>query len=237
MPHVDCLYNNVQAVNTNSVQINSSVEKCIKEITKIRNNVTDIIDSDSNMFNLNTKKRRLESDENIHISRKSSVLEVCDIIIVKSKERLDFTKHLTAANLFKAEKYLEYSKTFPFQYFQCTIECYPFFDLERLKTELEVLYFRDDFRIVNGLLPTFKYITSNDMNETFRETFILLKILITTPMTSSGAERCFSTFKGIKTCLRNTIGEERLNALTMLNIENEMIFNDNNFNKKSNRYV
>jgi len=89
-------------------------------------------------------------------SRKSSVLEVCDVIIVKVKNRLEFTKHLTAANLFKAEKYLEYSKTFPLQYFQCTIERYPFFDTERLKTELEFLYFRNDFQILTGVIPTLK---------------------------------------------------------------------------------
>lgn len=118
MPHVDCLYNNVQAVNTDPVQINSSVEKFKNEISKIRNNVTDIIENASNMPNINIKKSHLESHETMNISRKNAVLEVCDTIIVKAKDRLEFTKHLTAANLFKAEKYLEYSKTFPFQYFQ-----------------------------------------------------------------------------------------------------------------------
>jgi hypothetical protein len=98
------------------------------------------------MPNINIKKSRLESHETMNISRKNAVLEVCDTIIVKAKDRLEFTKHLTAANLFKAEKYLEYSITFPLQYYQCTIECYTFFDTERLKTELEVMYFRDDFR-------------------------------------------------------------------------------------------
>jgi hypothetical protein len=53
MPHVDCLYNNVQTVNTDPVQINSSVEKFKNEISKIRNNVTDIIESVSNMPNIN----------------------------------------------------------------------------------------------------------------------------------------------------------------------------------------
>lgn len=141
MPHVVFLNNNAQAVNTDPVQINSSVEKFKNEISKIRNNVTDIIESASNMPNINIKKSRLESHETMNISRKNTVLEVCDTIIVKAKDFLEFTKHLTAANLFKAEKYLEYSETFPFQYFQCTTECYPFFDIERWKTELEVMYF------------------------------------------------------------------------------------------------
>jgi hypothetical protein len=70
------------------------------------------------------------------------------------------------------------------------------------------------------------------MNETFREILTLLKILITIPITSSEAERCFSMLKHIKTCLRSTMGEVRLNALTMMNIENEIISNDAYFNKK-----
>jgi len=51
-------------------------------------------------------------------------------------------------------------------------------------------------------------------------------------MTSCEAERCFSTLKRIKTRLRSTMGEDRLNALTMINIENEMISYDVDFYKK-----
>jgi len=70
------------------------------------------------------------------------------------------------------------------------------------------------------------------MNETFREILVLLRILITIPMTSCKMERCLSTLKRIKTCLRSTMGEERLNALTMINIANKMISDDIDFNKK-----
>jgi hypothetical protein len=48
-------------------------------------------------------------------------------------------------------------------------------------------------------------------------------------MTSSKTERCFLTLKHIKTCLRSTMGEETLNTLTMINVENEMISNYANF--------
>jgi hypothetical protein len=90
-----------------------------------------------------------------------------------------------------------------------------------LKIELEVMYFRDNFWTLNGVIPTLKYIILNDMNKTFREFLTLLKILIIILMTSSEAERCFSMLKRIKTCLRSTstMGEERLNALIMMNIE------------------
>jgi len=51
-------------------------------------------------------------------------------------------------------------------------------------------------------------------------------------MTSSEAESGFSTLKRIKTCLRSTMGEDRLNALSILSIESEMIAEDIEFNKK-----
>ena len=58
----------------------------------------------------------------------------------------------------------------------------------------------------------------------------LLKILITTPMSSCEAERCFSTLKKVKTFLRNTMSEDRLNALAMLSKEKRLIRESINFN-------
>jgi hypothetical protein len=51
-------------------------------------------------------------------------------------------------------------------------------------------------------------------------------------MTSSEAERSFSTLRRIKTCLRSTICEDRPNALTMLSVESRIINEDIDFNKK-----
>lgn len=48
-------------------------------------------------------------------------------------------------------------------------------------------------------------------------------------MTSAEAERSFSTLKRIKTFLRNTMTEERLNALA---IEKSMVNKISNFNEQ-----
>ena len=58
----------------------------------------------------------------------------------------------------------------------------------------------------------------------------LLKILITTPMSSCEAERCFSSLKRVKKFLRNTMSEDRLNALAMLSKEKRLIRESINFN-------
>ena len=73
---------------------------------------------------------------------------------------------------------------------------------------------------------------SYNLQETFSETVSLLNILITTPMTTAEAERCFSTLKRIKTFLRNSMGQERLNALAILSMERELVLNMRDFNEK-----
>jgi len=70
------------------------------------------------------------------------------------------------------------------------------------------------------------------MDDTFKEVFKLTKLLVVIPMTSSEAERNFSALKKIKTCLRKTMCEERLNALNKLSIESCLINEDNSFNQK-----
>ena len=50
-------------------------------------------------------------------------------------------------------------------------------------------------------------------------------------MTSCEAERCFSTLKRVKTFLRNTNSEDRLNALAMLSIEKNLVIDSIDFNQ------
>jgi len=50
----------------------------------------------------------------------------------------------------------------------------------------------------------------------------LLLILITLPVTTATPERTFSSLRRLKTYLRNTVGESRLNGLAMLNIHRDI---------------
>lgn len=51
--------------------------------------------------------------------------------------------------------------------------------------------------------------------EVFPCIYKLLKILITVPLSTSTNERSFSTLRRLKTYLRNTTGEDRLNGLAL----------------------
>ncbi|XP_073131436.1 uncharacterized protein [Henckelia pumila] len=60
------------------------------------------------------------------------------------------------------------------------------------------------------------------MDGCFSNAQIAYKILLTIPVTVASAERSFSKLKLIKTFLRSTMSEERLNGLAMLSIEKEV---------------
>ena len=49
----------------------------------------------------------------------------------------------------------------------------------------------------------------------------VLKIYLTIPITTANAERCFSALKRIKTYLRNSMTEERLNNCMILHVHRE----------------
>ena len=51
---------------------------------------------------------------------------------------------------------------------------------------------------------------------------ILLKIFATLPITTASSERSFSSLKLIKTYLRSTMINDRLNGLAMLNIHKDI---------------
>ncbi|XP_008186775.1 uncharacterized protein LOC103310386 [Acyrthosiphon pisum] len=69
----------------------------------------------------------------------------------------------------------------------------------------------------------------------------LLRILSTLPVSTATAERSFSTLKRVKTWLRTTISQERLNDLCLLNVHRDLNMYDkneiiiNNFASKNKR--
>jgi hypothetical protein len=63
----------------------------------------------------------------------------------------------------------------------------------------------------------------SDLKNHLETSAIFKGVSKTIPMTTSEAERCFSTLKRIKTFLRSTMNSERLNVLAMLSIEKNFL--------------
>lgn len=228
MPHVDFLFGKFQTREIDAVLANKNIESFEAQITQIRNNITEFSD---NIDAEEPLPKRRCANESLEFVREAK--EVCDIIICQAKERFSFTGHLVAAGLFFSENFHRYSTSFPVEKFEETIKVYPFFNVPKLQTELTIIYETQEFRSISGIVQLYDCISHNsDLCETFSETIKLLKILITIPMASAEAERCFSTLKRIKNFLRNTMSQERLSALAMLSKERDLIESIPDFNQR-----
>ena len=93
----------------------------------------------------------------------------------------------------------------------------PFELFEELKTMIPNL---PNFIIdVKQLLS---YITENSLKEIYPNIYIVIRILLTIPVSTASAKRSFSKLKLIKNYLRSTMGQERLSALAVLSIESDL---------------
>lgn len=227
MPHVAIFFDCIQQRNIDAIKMRAFVKNFVSAVVNIRKTYEDSEVSVSEPVN---KRQCVEQLSNR--SNRVAALEVCDMIVNNINERFQFSDHLCASKLFIVEKFPQYCVEFPENDFQTTIKFYPTINGPKLRTELEVLYSREDLRIASGATPLLQFFLDNNMFCTFSECVTILKIIVTLPMTTVESERCFSTLKRIKTFLRNSMGTDRLNALAMLSTEKKMIHGIRDFNKK-----
>ncbi|GBN68772.1 hypothetical protein AVEN_170701-1 [Araneus ventricosus] len=227
MPHVDVLYNQLQKTRTDAALIRKQVNVFQQSLERERKRMDTVTKEISASYETSRKRKR----ENIHINRTVAAREICDVISNQVKERFCFISHCSAASLLEVPKFQEYEKKFPTQILDQTTDVYSMLQKDRLKTELGVIYRRSDFRNMTGAISLLQFIIENNLQTTFSETYKLLLIIVTIPMTTAKAERCFSTLKRVKTFLRSTMSEDRLSALAMLSIEKRMISDIPKFNE------
>ncbi|XP_071058707.1 zinc finger MYM-type protein 1-like [Pseudochaenichthys georgianus] len=170
-----------------------------------------------------------------HVDMLFSQLQKRDIDSVYIKgliKRFTSSIQTISATLLQGDLFEQHSQTFPEAALKTTVEAYPLLDKAKLKTELSLVYDTDQFRACSGAVNLLQFFVDNNLQETFTETVSLLKVLVTTPMATAEAERCFSTLKRIKTFLRNSMTQDRLNALAMLSIEKKLISSIPDFNTR-----
>ena len=84
----------------------------------------------------------------------------------------------------------------------------------------------------DALVKILLYLKEHNLTKIFNETAKLLRILITIPMTSVDAERTFSSLKRIKHFFRNTMGQSRLNSLSVISIGMDLLKNCTSFKEE-----
>ncbi|XP_056097705.1 uncharacterized protein LOC130076590 [Rhinichthys klamathensis goyatoka] len=171
MPHVDFLYAKLQKKNIDSVHIKVSIQQFQQEIQKIRNSLHSI--GEHNSGSQPTKRRRVLSPE----ERERIAAEVCDTILGHTRERFSFTDHLVCATLLQGDRFDEYKDTFPADALSSTIRAYPMLNGSKLKTELSLIYSKQEFCACRGAVDLFQLFMENNLEEVFSETVTLLKVI------------------------------------------------------------
>jgi hypothetical protein len=94
------------------------------------------------------------------------------------------------------------------------IECVQFQSCEKFKKKTGIF--------PKTILEMSIYIRKHKLVEVYLYIDIALRIILCIPSTNCSAERSFSTLNRVKSYLRSTMSEERLNSLAILNIESDL---------------
>lgn len=85
-----------------------------------------------------------------------------------------------------------------------------------------------EIKLLREILPKEKMIATDILNflqerNSYPVVRLAYRILLTVPVTVASAERSFSKLKLLKSYLRSTMSQERLNGLAMISIENDFL--------------
>lgn len=227
MPLVDILFGQLQKREIDSLTAQKAISHFEGNIKLIREQIDVDLSMPAESTYRSSKKRKTDNTE-----WKREAKEACDVITNEVKARFTFSGHLVASNLFSPDMFQQYKSKFPEEAVKKVCSNYKFLDKMKLSHELSSIYSAEEFQSLSGAVSLLDFIVNNNLEKTFSESTKLLKLVLTVPMTSVEAERCFSTLNRIKTFLRNSMSEERLTALAMLSIEKDLIMDMPDFNQR-----
>lgn len=210
MPHVERLFEQMQSRDIDA----SKIQEALDEFCNTTSNICN-----SSYYESANMCTIVESQE------------ICDLICEGARQRFAFTNHLIAAKLFYREYFPNYRKKLPTSAIEESCNIYSDLVQNKLETELRVFYSKKELHNFDGLCALLRLITEKSLSTVFSETIKLIKILVTIPMSTIEPQRCFSTFKKIRTFLGNDMNHERLTALSIF-IETNMVSDIENYNEK-----
>lgn len=98
-----------------------------------------------------------------------------------------------------------------------------------------------NFKNLGSTAQIYQMFCTAKLNCVFPNLYLLLKIIMTLPVSSVSTERSFSKLKVIKTKLRTTMNEDRLQNLMMISCESDLNINIENvidrFSRKSQKLL
>lgn len=99
---------------------------------------------------------------------------------------------------------------------------YPELCLEDLTLQLAMFHRKYSVQTVNDIAVTFKQMVP-EVRELFSQVEVLLRLLLVCPASSTEAERSFSGLRRLKSWLRSTMTQQRLNGLCVCHIHQERL--------------
>lgn len=148
-------------------------------------------------------------------------LDVIETFKKQIETRFKDMSHLNCFSLLDHTRFAQYHCKFPTDSLDQVEKSYPLFDVAKLKSELEVVYTDPQFRVPQSTLMN--VILENGLIDVLSELFRLLLLYFTIPLTTSSAERPFSTLERVKTYLKNTMSNVQLDNLSLISIEKELL--------------
>ncbi|KAJ4429143.1 hypothetical protein ANN_26144 [Periplaneta americana] len=123
------------------------------------------------------------------LTRVAAAKEVCNLIITQANTPFQFLDHLILSSLPCQEKFECYKRSFPENDLNVCVKLFSMLDKDKVKTELTVLYQRQEFRNISDAVKLLQFLLSENLQASFSEVVKLLRIAITIPMTTSEPER------------------------------------------------
>ena len=165
---------------------------------------------------LESTGRRDQGMLSVYDSYKALYFQVVDKVLMELDKRFGESRSLLKSIAVLSPKnpsFLDMKLILPLA------ECYKL-DIALLSNQLEIARVFLNQRNIETVEDCLNALGEN--HAAFPEAIKLFKIALTVPVASASAERSFSVLKRIKNYLRSTIGQQRLNDLSILAIEQDL---------------
>jgi hypothetical protein len=148
--------------------------------------------------------------------------KVSNAVTRLTRHRFGDMRSRTWIGLLDHQRFAAFSHQFPDPALQSLCSTFPIFDQLLLQSQLRYIYSQPMFCLPIPDLQKL-FFAKLQSNSCMSEVSKLLTLFQTIPMSSSEAERSFSALKRVKTYLRNTMSEERLNHVAILSCEKSLV--------------
>lgn len=224
----DILFNILQAKNFDILYCSEKIvdfQNQLKHERKNFNTVWSAITENSNELSVNNHNiRQTEIDKKDYYRR--LYFEIIDNIHTQIDIRFKSFEKLQYFNLLNPTKYKCFVKkdNFPYNLLKNMQDIYgDFFNYCKLQNELRVWYNLSE-STDKSPIEIMNYFSEMNLKCGFSEVYKLAQLISTIPTTTASVERSFSSLKRIHTYCRSTQTQERMNNLSIISIEKELVF-------------